>query len=736
MTDDNAEKTGESVLLERAQDCLNKNDHFGAAEIYRQLCERYNDDPGLWGAFADSSYACGNLQNAAAAYLRRLELMPDDLRARFQLACSYMDDHKFRPALEEFHRVLAQEPGHARALCGLGVCLLNTGDPARGAHEIKRAINIEPGNHVFHFNYGFAKFKLEHYEEALEAFERSLEIKPDNTDALYGMGNVLAQTGKAEEAREYYRRAVEIEPRYYAPYMAIGHTWRDTHLSKAIEFYEKALAVKSDADDALGLLAEAFALDGRISEANRCFEGAIRINPENPQHYFTYGSALITQGRAAEALNVLRRCLELAPSHKRAFSTLLLCLHYLPNVEPADLYSLHRDWESKFAHYPPDNPEYSSRLNQEGKLRVGFVSPDFRTHSVAYFLEPLLRELQAQGFDVAGYSNTANPDEKTQAFAEMCDVWRDIRPLSDTAAAAVIRSDHVNILIDLAGHTADNRLGIFTRLPAPVMATWLGYPNTTGLHCIKWRLVDELTDPPGVTERFNAERLLRIEDGFLCYQPPQDSPAVPEPPILKNGNLTFGCFNNFAKVSDEALYLWRSALEETPGSKLLLKSRGLDDKGFEAQVLTRLANAGIAPHQVEFLGRSRDLREHLQCYNRVDIALDSWPYHGTTTTFEALWMGVPVVTLAGVTHASRVGVSILSHLGLDRLIARKPEDFARICQELQRDLVWLRDFRAGARDMLLQSKLLNAVDFARRFGAALRRMWREHQEECGATTHP
>lgn len=717
------------TLLHDAESALQSRNFLQAAGYFSKLVALRPNIHALREKLADCLYASGNYQQAAENYQECLFAHPDNQRLRFQLGCSRMESHHYAEASRCFSEVLQVDPRHARAACGLGVCLSHTGHPQQGVGQLERALELEPDNPVFLFNYGFMLLKLSRNEDSLAAFRKALEINPRCTDALYGLGNVLAQTGKPEEARDLYRSAIEIEPHYYAPYMAIGFTWQDTHPAKAVEFYKKALAIKSDADDALLRLAEALARGGETGEANRCFEQAIALNPDNPAHYFAYGSALCAQGRPADAVECYRYCLRLDPAHSRAMSNLLFTLHYLPGVQPADLFQLHCEWQQKFAP-EAERPDYFAQpRDPAAPLRIGFVSGDLRQHSVSFFLEPLLAALDPREVTVTLYSNVKVPDDTTTRLRGFPVQWRDIRPLSDAAAAGAVQNDRQDILIDLAGHTADGRLGLFALRPAPVQATWLGYPDTTGLSCIDWRIVDDLTDPPGA-EQLAREKLYRLPDGFLCYRPAPCTPELVEwLPSEVNGGITFASFNNFAKVSSECLILWRMALDSAPRSRLLLKSLGLNDQAAQEYNRGKMTEAGIDPDRVDFLGRSETTGGHLAVYNEVDIALDTWPYHGTTTTCEALWMGVPVVTLAGITHASRVGVSLLTRLNLEQMIARAPEDYGRITSELAADAVWRSAFRREARERMRASALMDEPGFARRFTAMLQTMWAEYASQ-------
>jgi predicted O-linked N-acetylglucosamine transferase (SPINDLY family) len=301
--------------------------------------------------------------------------------------------------------------------------------------------------------------------------------------------------------------------------------------------------------------------------------------------------------------------------------------------------------------------------------------------------------------------------------------------LGDESVEALIRKDGIDILVDLAGHTAHHRLSVFARKPAPIQVTWLGYPNTTGLSAIDYRITDALSDPPGQTERWHTEKLLRLPGAFSCYLPPAESPPVGPLPALAAGHVTLGCFNHIAKVTPSLLGLWAGILKDLPGSRLFLKSRGLADPGTAGRIREELAGSGVAPERVELRGEALPTAEHLGLYNRVDIALDTFPYNGTTTTCEALWMGAPVVALAGATHVSRVSASLLTHLGAAELIASSADEYRLRCLALAADLPRLAERRATQRDRMRASPICDAAGFTRGLEEAYGRMWADFESK-------
>ena len=387
------------------------------------------------------------------------------------------------------------------------------------------------------------------------------------------------------------------------------------------------------------------------------------------------------------------------------------------------LLAAHREWDERYGRQAPRPTAYANVRDVGRRLKIGYLSPDFRQHSVAYFIEPLLKAHDRQAVEVFCYAEVMRPDTVTAHLQGLADHWLMTVGLSDDELAERIGTDGIDILVDLAGHTANNRLRVFARKPAPVQVTWLGYPNTTGLEAIDYRLVDAMTDPAGEADAWASETLVRLEGGFHCYSGLKGAPEPGVPPCLSAGTVTFGSFNNPAKVSAATFDAWAKLLCRLPQARLLLKGKPFADAGTRALFLARLGKRGVAAERVELMAWLPDAAAHLAVYHRVDIALDPFPYNGTTTTCEALWMGVPVVTLRGDRHAGRVGASLLSQIGLPDLIANSVEEYVEIAVALASDPARLMDLRRSLRARIAASPLCDGRAFARKIEAAFRTMW-------------
>jgi predicted O-linked N-acetylglucosamine transferase (SPINDLY family) len=433
---------------------------------------------------------------------------------------------------------------------------------------------------------------------------------------------------------------------------------------------------------------------------------------------------LSDQGRIQEAEKCYEKSLLTDPSQPFVKSNLLFALQYNPDRDAETVYREHLKFAERFAE--PLYPAVLSYLNERTerrRLKIGYVSPDFRRHSVAYFIEPVLLAHKRDCVDVFCYSDVDKKDDFTTRLQGLADHWQDITGDPDERVAERVRRDKIDILVDLAGHTGHNRMLLFSRKPAPLQISWIGYPSTTGLSSIEYKLVDSYTDPPGMTEHYYRENLYRLPGSFLCYQPERTAPDVKSPPVCENGYITFGSFNNFAKVSKAILFVWIDLLKKIPASRLILKAKGFADEGTRRSLLRNFQQHGIAEERVELIAWIPSISDHLALYQKVDIALDTFPYHGTTTTCEALWMGVPVITLAGKNHASRVGVSILSNLGLQGLVAETPDDFIETAVHLAVHIVRLQELRKNLRGIMKRSLLTDADRFTENLEHAYRDMW-------------
>ncbi|MGA9163889.1 MAG: tetratricopeptide repeat protein [Thiobacillus sp.] len=548
---------------------------------------------------------------------------------------------------------------------------------------------------------------------------QALAIDPKLANAHFNLGIALRSQNKFAEASQSFKRATELRPAYGEAMEALSRAYISLYdWPAAVQVLKEALSIWPRDAKIHSNLGSVYQAMGRVQEAIAAYEAALRINPRLMVSLDNLGGAYQSQGDFEQAERCYRQCLAATPDDLQARSNWLMLLNYLPEADVATVFEEHIEWgrvaEARIPRLeliePVDDPQR--------RLRVGYLSPDFREHSVAAFIEPVLTHHDRSQFEIYCYSNLPKPDETTRRIKGAVDGWRDIDKLSDAETAHLIREDRIDILIDLSGHTSNNRLGVFAAKPAPVQMTWMGYPNTTGLRTIDYRITDWIADPVG-EEVYYSEELLRLDGCFLSYQPDPNTPEVAPLPALANGHVTFGSFNNFSKINPGVLQLWSEVLKQVPGSRLLLKCPALTDAVVRDRVSAALQALGIGAERVDLLGHTRTRQEHLALYARVDIALDTFPYNGTTTTCEALWMGVPVLSLVGKHHAGRVGASLLSAAGLTGWLADAPESYVAIAQTRAADVAGLGRLRGMLRSQLADSPLCDARDFVRRLEGAM-----------------
>ncbi len=587
--------------------------------------------------------------------------------------------------------VIALRPRHPEALHLLGVLCAQSGRVAEAVDFLRQAVALKSYFVEAQSNLGAALVATGQVAEAEPLLRQVLLLKPDHAYSHSNLGRALQQQGKTEEAIASYRRALQLNPNFL-----------ETHYR----------------------LATALAERGEISAAIAACEQALLCEPRFLEARNGLANLLREIGRGQEAEGLYRSVIAADPAHVEAHAGLLTLMNTLPGAQPAEIFREHVAWDQRHARpLGLGIPPHKNKKDPERRLRVGYVSGDYFSHSVAYFIEPLLAAHDRERVELFAYSDVSRPDAVTARLRGYVANWRDIAGLASPQVADAVRADGIDILVDLGGHTSGNRLPAFARKPAPVQVTYLGYPNTTGMAAMDYRLTDARADPPGA-EAFHTEKLVRLPETFLCYRPPEDAPAVVDPPVLSSGQITFGSFNAASKINDSLLDLWARVLAAVPGSRLLLKAKYLSAEVNRARVRAALAARGIDAGRVEVLPPTAGVAEHLALYGRMDVALDSFPYHGTTTTCEALWMGVPVVTLAGDRHISRVGVSLLTTVGLAEFIAENEADYVSRAAALARDVGRLKALRAGMRERVRLSALCDAGRFARNVEAAYREMWR------------
>jgi predicted O-linked N-acetylglucosamine transferase (SPINDLY family) len=497
---------------------------------------------------------------------------------------------------------------------------------------------------------------------------------------------------------------------------ALAHQ-RQGRLGQAEAIYRRILRQRPNEPNALHLLGLVEKQRGNCGAAMRLIERAIRARPDAAEFHANLGATHLLVGNLDEAVASFERAVELNPDFAAARSNLLLAMQYRPGVTLAALDAAHRAWDERHAAGLEDAPVHRER-DPERPLRLGFVSPDFYVHPVGIFIVRFLEALDRDAFETVCYANRPYEDDLTRRIRAAAGAWHMVMPLSDEALAEKIRADRIDVLFDLAGHTARHRLLTFAQRPAPVQMTWMGYVGTTGLTAMDYLVADRFHVPETLESGYR-ERILRLPDGYVVFDPPAEAPEVGPLPARAKDHVTFGCFNNPSKINDAVVEAWARILDQVPAARLILKYQGLGDAATRERLVGAFRGAGVDVDRLELLGKT-PRADLLEQYNRVDVALDPFPYSGGLTTCEALWMGVPVVTRPGETFNSRHSLSHLSNVGLTETIADDADDYVRIAVALAGDLDRLAAIRADLRDRVAASPLCDGPRFARAMATALR----------------
>ena len=561
------------------------------------------------------------------------------------------------------------------------------------------------------------------HSKAKNANQTAVSLSPQDAEVRSNLGNALRELGRLDEAEASYAQAIVLKPDYAEAHNNLGNTLKQLdRLDEAEASYTQAIVLKPNYAEAHSNLGVTLKELGRLEEAEACFRQAIVLNPEVVEAHYNRGNTLEALGRLEEAFASYSKATELKVDYSDAYSNKNLCLNYSSLWSPLLIYKQHLEFEKQFGGLKIEAPLSLPLKKDFGKrLRIGYVSSDFRNHSVAYFFEPLLQHHSGHVVETFCYYNNSVVDAMTKRLMATCDHWRSIYGIADPEVANLIRNDKIDILVDLSGHTAGNRLLVFAQKPAPIQVTWLGYPNTTGLSAIDYRFTDIIADPIGEADELHSEKLLRLPNGFQCYQGNEKAHVGIELSQKSRGHITFGSFNNLSKITPQVIKAWAKILHEVPTSHLLLKSSSINNN--KNHYLELFKQEGIAEDRIEYHGHLPSMDDHLELYSTIDIGLDPFPFNGATTTCEALWMGVPVITLAGDRHAGRVGASILTNVGLTDFIAQNIDGYIQLAVEMAANPTYLQEIRRGLRKRMLSSPLCDGSSFAHDIEKAYQEMW-------------
>lgn len=697
-----------------------------AAASYEQALALQPQQSGVRSSLGELLYLQGNLEAAIAQYRQVLAIAPDHMPTHGLLGDALSASGDLEGAAASYRRATELQPELAPAHNFLGAALKALGRTDEAVASYRRAIAIAPDYVAAHSNLGVALHGLGQLDAAIANYRAALAVRPDAAEIHANLANTLAERGALDEAIASYQRAIELKPDIAELHNYLGRTYKNNHqIDAALVSYERAVALRPDYAEAYSNIGNAQMKQGRVGAAIASYDKALQLEPALAEVHCNLGIALKDCGRLEEAIACFRKTIELKPDYTDGHTNYLVAVQYSATYSTAQLLADHRalgdhlerPWRDR---WPQHTPRRDNR-----RLRVGFVSGDFCEHPVGFFLEGALAWLDREALDIVLYPTVYKADNLTRRLQALGLPWQPLAGLSDDQAAQRIAADGIDILVDLSGHTADHRLQLFARKPAPIQVAWLGYWATTGLQAMDYILCDPHAIPADEVHHF-VEQPWYLPETRLCFTPPTDAILPGPAPALANGYVTFGCFNNLTKMTDSVVALWARVLHSVPESRLLLKNRTLADAVTRESVQRRFAVHGIAAERL-LMEEQSSRHDYLLTYNRVDIALDPFPFTGATTSVEGLWMGVPFITLRGDRLVAHQGEGILHNVGLAEWIAADADAYVALARDQAADLQGLAALRATLRPRLLASPLCDGPRFAHNLQAAFEGMWSRYR---------
>lgn len=670
-------------------------------------------------------HRAGRLEDAADCYHGVLAAEADNPEAHHLLGVVALQSGKPTEAVERFTAAIKGEPGNAKYLGNLGAAYLAEGRPSEALGVLENAIESDPDSLDILCNLAAALRSLRRFEDALAAYGRALDLAPDDPAISAGIAATNLGLTRSDDALTAVDRAIALDEN--------NGEWRNVRggillsmarYDDAVSELETAVRFAPDLVDGWINLGLAYQNVNRLDDSERTYRDAVDRWPESPSAYAGLGRTQRQRGNLDAAIANYRRAVELNPGNARAHSSLLFNLLGDPNTDAAELFQAHRDWNTRHASsFSGDTEAFGNESDPDRSLRIGYVSADFREHPVGRLVLPILMAHDRSSVEIVAYSQADHADKLTDRIAGAVDLFQNISSHTDEALTSLIRDDNIDILVDLSGHSARNRLTVFTHRPAPVQATWLGYMSSTGLEAMDYLIGDPVHTPVG-DDSVYSEKIKRLPHDLLCFDPPDDFPDVVASPCMGTDAVTFGCFNNPGKITSAVLASWAEILNAVPQSQLYLRYTGYEDPGVQRDFRDRLGALGIARSKVRFAGKA-PYQDVLSTYGDIDIALDTSPYSGTMTTLEALWMGVPVIARAGDRMVARQAAAHLTAAGLGNLVANDAEAYVDLAISLANDRERLVELRGGMRDRLRATPLCDVAGFTRSLERLYRDMWHD-----------
>ena len=692
----------------------------------------------VWDKFiqAQALYARNEHGPAMALYRQVLDEQPDHAPSLHMLGMILYQHQQFPMAVELIARSVAVDPNAAQARSALAMALEAIGRTDEALTHYEASLRLDASAAWTHAAYALSLHRAKRHIAAEAAARRALELMPSLSMAHNALGLTLQGQERFPEAAAAFEAAAAIDPNnpLVLNNLGIAYAFAENH-DAAVQAFERTVQLAPNFVEAFGQLALNYRALGRIADSAKTLERMLAVKPDSPEGHMNLGDCRSDQYRMPEAWQHYATAVNLVGAPPVAAMTYLCSLLYQPDLPPTFVDHEHRRMAQVFA--PPfPTPAEAFDADPDRPLRVGYVSPDLREHAVARFLVGLFENHDRSQFSVFAYSNAACEDAMSRRLESHCDGWRNIAKLSDDAAAEVIENDTLDLLVDLAGYTSGGRPALLARRLAPAQFSFLGYAHSTALAAADYRLTDAIADPPAADESAGQEKFVRIDGCAWQYTPDPRMPAVSPPPCLSGPRVTFGSLNNFAKLSEKTIAAWAAVLHAVPGSQLLLKtSQGAGDAA-GPELRRAFAGHGVDEIRIDVRPYAKSFADHLKTFAEIDVALDPFPYNGTTTTCDALWMGIPIVAMRGHTHAARVSESLLTAMGLTPWIADTQDDYVALAAGLARDRVALTTWRQRLRPMMAASPLGDAAGYARRVEAALRSAWRDScRRASGSLSH-
>jgi protein O-GlcNAc transferase len=696
-----------------------------AKELSSKLVQQYPKLGIGWKLLGYSLSRLGDVNNALLAMSECIRITPKDPEAHINIGNIFKQLNRISDAKKSYEMAINLQPNNPIALNNIAVILNIMRNFKEAASSLREAIRLKSDYADAYNNLGIALNELGELGDAVSAYSEAIRIQPNNSSAFNNLGEAFAKLGSLAEAEICFKEAIRLNPLYAQAYSNYGVLlWNLERLSESQDSLLKAINITPNSAEAQNNLGVTLVASGKAREGVARFNKAIDLNPSYAEAYSNLGNALKDLGLQLDAVKAHREAIRLNPDLIKAHSNLLFCLNYMNLPSTSNMLSDAKYYGtivSERAH-----PKFTSwQLNRDStRLRVGFVSGDFRNHPVGFFIEGLLKNLNKSRLSLIGFPTTSKTDDLTSQIKSNFSEWISLIGKGDLDSAMIIKGANIDILIDLAGHTANNRLPIFAYKPAPIQASWLGYFATTGLPEMDYFIGDPWVSPKTIQTYF-TEKIINLPQTWLCMSAPNYDVEVQSLPALKNGFITFGSFGNLAKMSDEVVKQWATILKEVPFSKLFLKSKQFFEDESIREIRNRFANFGISQDRLILEGSSTR-REYFESYNRIDIVLDTYPYPGGTTSTESLWMGVPVLTLKGHSFLSSIGESIAQNTGRPDWIAKDVDDYVSKAIKFSSDLFYLSKTRDNLRAYVLRSPLFDTQEFSKNFEAMLWEMFNKH----------